>query len=164
MKTIKKILVQELYDRYVFLTYENGKIIGLNFHHGIDHPDFESFLEPCEKLTTIFNKICIKNAHLNLSEKKLINKSMNKYYDKYLYPKETITIPTGQTKLIQEAIKFYLKGFAEFNAEPTQEEHYKIFDLQQLDAMLNYKISITIETQNKDSFAHKHGMDFPEYL
>lgn len=77
--------------------------------------------------------------------------------------KKLTKIPTEQLELIQKALTFYIKTSEQFNAYPTDGEHYELFDMKQLIAMMNYPISIDISDDDKDSFASKHGIDFPLY-
>jgi hypothetical protein len=164
METIQKIIKQKNYDRYVFLSYENNVLRGLNFHQGLDDLDYAKLSDSCDKLTTIYNNLVIKKFEKNLSEKKLINLSIRKYTNKYILPKsKKVKIPNDQTRLIQKAIAYYVKGAEEFRKEPHQEECYDLFDLNQLREMLNYDIHISITDIEKDNFCFAHGMDFPEY-
>jgi hypothetical protein len=77
--------------------------------------------------------------------------------------KKLTIIPTEQLELIQKALSFYIKTSEQFNMCPTDSEHYELFDMKQLREMMNYPISIDISDDDKDSFASKHGIDFPLY-
>ena len=165
MNTVVKIVKQEKFDRYVFLTYEEGQLIGLNFHQGLDEILYDSFNEPCLKLTKIYNKVCAKKLGRAYSENELVNLALKKYIKKYIIPKpKKIKIPNTQTRLIQKAIAYYVKGLREFQKEPNQDGLYDLFDLEQLKEMLNYDIHISITDIEKDNFSFAHGMDFPEYI
>jgi hypothetical protein len=165
MKIVQKIVVQKNHDRYVFLTYQDEELIGLNFHMGVADRDFKSFIKPCENLTSIYHKQREKHYDKNFSEKKLVNLSLKKYIKKYILTKEKrkVKIPKSQKELIQKAIEYYLKAYVEFNTNPGDAESHEIFDLKQLNAILNYKIIISINEEDIESFASNNGIDFPEY-
>ena len=61
MKLISKILEQTDYDRYLFLTFENDEIVGLNFHQGIGDPLDYYFATPCPHLTEIYRRLTYQN-------------------------------------------------------------------------------------------------------
>jgi len=77
---------------------------------------------------------------------------------------DNVLIPSGQTAIIQKALKYYVEQSAKFNSSPTDDEAYEIFDMGQLSAMMNYPISITISDKDRDTFATRHGVDFPTYI
>jgi hypothetical protein len=77
---ILEVLEQKDFDRYVFITYKDSKIIGLNFHQGIGEIFYNDFAAPCIHLTEIFNRLCYKYSQYNtLSIEEKINKSINLY-------------------------------------------------------------------------------------
>lgn len=85
--TILKVLEQKDYDRYVFLTYANDEIIGLNFWQGVYRESFYMVMsdrgyEPCIHLTEIYNRL-LKN---NKSEttKQRINKAISLYIQAFI--------------------------------------------------------------------------------
>lgn len=56
MKQVLKVLADKSEDRYIFITYKNNKIVGLNFHQGIGAIDYY-FATIDEFLTKIFFKM-----------------------------------------------------------------------------------------------------------
>jgi hypothetical protein len=60
MEQILKVLKSEEYDRYIFITYEEDNIVGLNFHQGItekdEHIDYY-FSKPCPYTTETFMRM-----------------------------------------------------------------------------------------------------------
>jgi hypothetical protein len=57
MEQLLKIMKDESNDRYIFITYDNDNIVGLNFHQGItkrdNHIDYY-FAKPCPYTTETF--------------------------------------------------------------------------------------------------------------
>jgi hypothetical protein len=161
MQTILKVIKQESHDRVVFLTYNGNDIVGVNFHYDCDFVDY-SFAKPCESLTDIFNRL--KDNMPSLSDESRINKSIRLYQQAFiLQDKHSIAIPKTQTSLIQKALNYYVEQSTKLNSKPTQDEHYELFDMQQLSAMMNYDISISIMDEDRELFASNHGLDFPIY-
>jgi hypothetical protein len=87
--TILKVLQQNEYDRYVFLTYANDEIIGLNFWQGIGKQSFDIAMrdkvyEPCIHLTDIYNRL--KISHNNNEDRKSvrISKAIRLYIDAFI--------------------------------------------------------------------------------
>ena len=167
--TILKIVKQNDYDRYLFITYLNDEIIGLNFWQGIDKQSYECVMndkgyEPCIHLTNIYNRL--KISYKEISEEERINKAIDLYTDAFIIQgrsKETTLIPKGQTAIIKDALKYYLEQFKKFNELPTESEEYKIYDLTQLQALMNYDVRIELTSEEKDKFCFKNGIDFPIY-
>jgi len=162
METILKVIKQEEYDRYVFVTYSNKEVIGLNFHQGLDEIMWD-YKIPCKSLTDIYERLWHKKyIH---SEEDRINKAIDLYMEAYVFQDEYRTyIPSDQLALIQKALNYYVEQSKKFNSLPTDMEEYEIFDMNQLCAMMNYQISITIDESDKKKFTANHGIDFPEYL
>jgi hypothetical protein len=75
----------------------------------------------------------------------------------------SILIPKGQTEVIKQALKFYISTSKEFIQNLDEEMQYTIFDMEQLCAMMDYPISITITDAEKEKFCGNHGIDFPIY-
>jgi hypothetical protein len=161
METILKVIKQEEYDRYVFVTYSNKEIIGLNFHQGLDEIMWD-YKTPCKSLTDIYERLWHKKyIH---SDKARINKAIDLYMEAFVFQDDyRSNIPTGQLDLIQKALNYYVEQSKKFNCSPTDAEAYEIFDMNQLSAMMNYQVSVTISESDKDTFASNHGMDFPKY-
>ena len=161
METILKVIKQADFDRYVFATYSNNVIVGLNFHQGCDEIIWD-FKTPCKALTDIYYRLFDK-SHIN-SEEERINKAIDLYTNAFIFQdKHMHSIPTSQLKLIQKALNYYVEQSTKFNSCPTDEEAFEIFDMNQLRAMMNYEVSITISDSDKDNFAINHGVDFPKY-
>ena len=75
---ILEVLEQKDFDRYVFITYKDNEIVGLNFHQGIGEIFYNDFAVPCIYLTEIFNRLSHKySQHKPLSIEEKINKSIN---------------------------------------------------------------------------------------
>jgi hypothetical protein len=53
MEQILKVLKSEEYDRYIFISYEEDNIVGINFHQGIDAIDYY-YVKPCSYTTETF--------------------------------------------------------------------------------------------------------------
>ena len=164
MQTILKIQKQEEFDRIVFIHYKNDEIIGINWHQDCELVDY-AFAKPCNALTNIFNRLK-RNMPL-LNDEKRINKAIDLYSDAYIFQdQDLVSIPNKQTALIQKALNYYVK-MAKFNTDNKIDEndelHFELFDMQQLSAMMNYEISISIYEDDKKSFASNHGIDFPIY-
>lgn len=145
--TILKIVQQNEYDRYVFITYLNHEIVGLNFWQGIDQKSYEIVMndkgyEPCIHLTDIYNRLNIKYKELKDYER--INKAIDLYTNAFIFQDDNIYLPTGQTELIKEALKYYYEQFKKFNSVPIETENYKMFDLMTLEALMNYPIKLQI--------------------
>ena len=160
METILKVIKDRDYDRYVFKTYKNYELIGLNFQQGIDKVMYD-FSAPDKDLWAIYEEVALKLNDQNENDK--IVESIERYLNKYLLPNKEYVLAMDQTKLIQDALKHYLTMFEKFNAEPTQDEAYKMFDLQQLSAMLNYKVKVELTQSEEYAFAFTEGIDLPMY-
>lgn len=72
-------------------------------------------------------------------------------------------IPDGQKKVIQKALKFYLEVSNKLNNSPDASESFDLFDMTQLNAILEYPIFAKVELNERESFASNHGIDFPIY-
>ena len=161
METIVKVIKQQDFDRYIFATYSNMEIVGLNFHQGCDEILWD-FKTPCPALTDIYKRLFNKR-HIS-SEEERINKAIELYEEAFIFQNEQMyTIPSSQLALIQKALKYYVEQSNKFNSLPTESEAYELFDMNQLRMMMNYEISITISEEDKNNFAFKHGVDFPIY-
>jgi hypothetical protein len=157
MKTILRVLEQQEYDRTVFITYANDQVIGINFHQGIGEI-LHDFCKPSIALTDIYNRILDSDS---LSDR--INKAIRLYSEAFLFQGETTLIPLHQRKLIQKALNFYIKCSDKINSEPTQQEQYDIYDMEQLGAMMNYDMSVSMSKDELYKFESKHDINFPNY-
>jgi hypothetical protein len=159
-KTRLKVIEQPYFDRCVFLTYHDEEVVGLNFHQGIGKILYD-FATPCPAVTDIFERYSEKNHELSLIER--VNKSIELYEQSFIFQKESVLLPKGQTKIIKDALNYYLEQFKKFNELPTESEEYKIYDLTQLQALMNYDVKIELTSKEKESFTFKNGIDFPMY-
>ena len=85
--TILKIVQQNDYDRYVFITYLKDEIIGLNFWQGVYTGSYESVMndkgyEPCIHLTDIYNRLKISYEAISIEER--INKAIDLYTEAFI--------------------------------------------------------------------------------
>jgi len=161
-KTILRVIEQKDYDRYVFITYENNEIVGLNFHQGIGEIDYY-FSKPCVHLTEIFKRLKRSTEYGKQSPHTRIDKAIELYTDTFIFQKESFYIPQEQTSIIKEALKFYYEQYKKFNAVPTDSENYKMFDLLTLEALMNYNIKVEMSQEEKSKFSSKNGIDLPIY-
>jgi hypothetical protein len=168
--TILKIVKQNEYDRYVFINYSNDEIVGLNFWQGLYKESYECAMndkmyEPCIHLTDIYNRL--KIIYEEISNEERINKAIDLYTDAFVIQgrgqKENTLLPKEQTEIIKEALSYYLEQFKKFNELPTESEEYKIYDLTQLQALMNYDVKIELTSKEKENFTFKNGIDFPLY-
>ena len=161
MKTILKVVEQKEHDRYVFLTYSENEIIGLNYHCGLDEIKHH-FAEPDPILSDIFKRYSEK--HSNLDWKDRVNKAIELYQQAFVWQHTNIVLPNSQKKLIQKALQYYIDQYKVFNQDPTQDEEYEIFDLITLKALLNYNIEIELNENEIENFTHVNGVDLPKYI
>jgi hypothetical protein len=160
METILKIVKQERFDRYVFLTYSDDKIIGLNYHQGIDKILYD-WATPCPALTDIFERYAEKYTDLNWQD--TVNDSIYLYEQAFLWQQTNIILPNSQKKIIQKALKYYLKQYKTFNQMPTDTEEYEMFDLMTLKALFNYDVEIKLNKNEAENFTQMNGIDLPNY-
>ena len=160
METILKVVKQERFDRYVFLTYSDNKIIGLNYHQGIDKILYE-WATPCPALTDIFERYAEKYTDLNWQD--TVNDSIYLYEQAFLWQQTNIILPNSQKKIIQKALKYYLKQYKTFNQIPTDTEEYEMFDLMTLKALFNYDVEIKLNKNEAENFTQMNGIDLPNY-
>jgi hypothetical protein len=159
-KTILKVVEQKHYDRYVFLTYYNDEIVGLNFHQGIDKIMYD-FAQPCPALTDIFERYSEKYPELNWDER--VNKAIDIYLNAFILQHENISLPNGQKYIIQEALNYYLDQFIKFNDLTTNESNWKVHDLRTLIALMKYDVQISLSKHEVNEFSFKNGIDLPIY-
>lgn len=80
--TILQVLQQNDFDRYVFITYLNDEIVGLNFWQGIGKESYESVMDdkgyqPCIHVTDIYNRL--KRNDKTATTEQRINKAIDLY-------------------------------------------------------------------------------------
>lgn len=144
-------------DRMIVLFSVNDKLIGVNYWQGCgDISIANRYLSPDDSIDVkIFVGKPLSTAIENINA-----------LDDLIWESTEIKptfIPSGQTKLIQKALKFYIETSKKINASPTETESYELFDMNQLCEMMNYPIFIEIDQYEKETFAGKHGVDFPIY-
>jgi hypothetical protein len=161
MKTILKVVEQKEYDRYVFLTYSENEIIGLNYHQGLDEIKHH-FAEPDPILSDIFKRYSEKYSNLDWKDR--VNNSIELYQKAFVWQHTNIVLPNSQKKLIQKALEYYINQYKTFNQDPTQDEGYEIFDLITLQALFNYNIEIELNEHEVENFTHVNGVDLPKYI
>jgi hypothetical protein len=161
MKTILKVVEQKEHDRYVFLTYSENEIIGLNYHCGLDEIK-HNFAEPDPILSDIFKRYSEKYSNLDWKDR--VNKSIELYQQAFVWQHTNIVLPNSQKKLIQKALQYYIDQYKVFNQDPTQDEEYEIFDLITLQALFNYNIEIELNENEIENFTHVNGVDLPKYI
>jgi hypothetical protein len=74
-----------------------------------------------------------------------------------------LSIPDSQTKLIRNALTQYLADMERLVKCPTQSQAYEMFDLQQLAALMNYDVKVTLSADQARTFAAINGIDLPQY-
>lgn len=161
MKTILKVVEQKEHDRYVFLTYSENEIIGLNYHCGLDEIKHH-FAEPDPILSDIFKRYSEKYSNLDWKDK--VNKSIELYQQSFVWQHTNIVLPNSQKKIIQKALQYYIDQYKVFNQDPTQDEGYEIFDLITLQALFNYNIEIELNENEIENFTQVNGVDLPKYI
>lgn len=160
MTTILKVLTQQDYDRNVFLTYIDDKVIGINYHQGIDKIDY-TFADPNQSLTDIF--LLYSQTYPSFSLKKQINESIALHQETFLLQRHNLDLPLGQKELIQKALAHYLDTYRMFNDCPTDNVQYTMFDLMQLQELFNYDVVIKLDKEDVDNFTAINGFDLPIY-
>jgi hypothetical protein len=144
-------------DRMIVLFSVNDKLIGVNYWQGLGDTTIASgFLAPNDSIDV---KIFVGKPLSTAIE--LID-VLDDLIWKSIETKPTY-IPNAQTKLIQKALNFYIETSKKINASPNESECYELFDMIQLCEMMNYPTSIEIDQYSKETFARRHGVDFPTY-
>ena len=74
MEQILKVLKDESNDRYIFITYDDDYIVGLNFHQGItnrdEHIDYY-YAKPCPYTTETFMRMINNTPIYNKSQEEI---------------------------------------------------------------------------------------------
>jgi hypothetical protein len=81
------IIVDNKYDRYVFVFYKDNEIVGLNFHQGLDEV-LLTYNKPCPHVTEIYRRLgkkYIVNNLPTLTEEEKINKAIELYTDCFIF-------------------------------------------------------------------------------
>lgn len=157
MKTIFRIIEQVDYDRYVFLTEQDNKVIGINYHQGIGdlHPDYYE-ADPLltsiyESLTTFSTEERIIKA-IELHQKITIFNDVREFH-----------IGSEQRKLVRKALAYYRECITKFSDVITDSQSNDLYDLRQLEGMFHYSTSIELDNDEFTNFTRKHGIDPPIY-
>jgi hypothetical protein len=157
MKTIFRIIEQTDYDRYVFLTEQDGKVIGINYHQGIGdlHPDY---YEADPLLTSIYQSLTTFSTEeriikaIDLHQKATIFKDNKEFY-----------IGSEQRKLVRKALAHYRECITKFSDEITDKQGHDLYDLLQLEGLFHYNTSVELDNYELTNFTSKHGIDPPIY-
>lgn len=109
-KLISKILEQADYDRYLFLTYDNDEIIGLNFHQGIGDPLDYYFATPCPHLTEIYKRLTYHNdKYKNENWDIRVNKAISIYTMAFIFNEDEEDFKTYKNDEIKTALNNIIK-------------------------------------------------------
>ena len=86
--TILQVVQQNDFDRYLFITYLNDEIIGLNFWQDIGKESYDIVMndkgyEPCIHLTDIYNRL--KKNDKTKTEEERINKAIDLYIKAFIH-------------------------------------------------------------------------------
>jgi hypothetical protein len=157
MRTIFRTIEQTDFDRYVFLTEKDNEVIGLNYHQGIGdlHPDY---YEADPLLTSIYKSLT------TFSTEERINKAIELHQKATIFQEwRTITLPSEQTLLVRKAIRYYIQCINKFSDILTDTQENELYDLNQLEAMFNYQVSVEMTDYELNNFCIKHGVDYPDY-
>jgi hypothetical protein len=167
--TILKIVQQNEYDRYVFLTYLNDEIVGLNFWQGLYKGSYDIVMndkgyEPCIHLTDIYNRL--KITYETISDEERINKAIDLYTDAFIIQernKNSISLPSSQRDIIKTALSHYLNQYEYFVPYPDHSAAWGMHDIKTLIAFMNYDIQIELTDTDIKYFTAKNGIDLPIY-
>lgn len=87
MRRVHEILEDNSNDRYIFVQYNKGQIVGLNFHQGLGHIDYNYFT-PSEAITKIYKALdneqecCDREADsCSNAQRVLIDQAIQLYLD-----------------------------------------------------------------------------------
>jgi hypothetical protein len=126
--TILQVLQQTDFDRYVYLTYLNDEIIGLNFWQGVDQRSYESVMndkgyEPCIHLTNIFNRLKINDK--TATDEQRINKAIHLYINAFIIQEDELFLSNlkGSKKDHLTFLEGYLNSW-EYLSETSKNEDW----------------------------------------
>ena len=80
--------------------------------------------------------------------------------------KNTIKLPRTQKDIIVKALQTYQTALRTLT-DKTDDQHYTDFDITGMTAMFkdeDVDVRIELDQEIHDSFAHRHGVDFPQYV
>lgn len=81
MRRVHEILEDNSNDRYIFVHYNKGQIIGLNFHQGLGHIDYNYFT-PSEAITKIYKALDYNEQECcEIAQRVLIDQAIQLYLD-----------------------------------------------------------------------------------
>jgi hypothetical protein len=100
---------------------------------------------------------------------KILMKSVSEYDSICTYLKsrqvdKLVKLPKSQCSIIKKALDFYVETSKKLNEVPTDTENYELYDMEQLSAMMNYEVSVSLSTKDYINFESKHGINFPTYI
>jgi len=79
--------------------------------------------------------------------------------------KNTIKLPQTQKDIVVKALQVYQNALRTLE-DKTNNQEYTYFDITVLTAMFkdsDVDLRIELKEEVRDSFAHRHGVDFPMY-
>jgi hypothetical protein len=157
MKTIFRIIEQTDYDRYVFLTEQDGKIVGLNYHQGIGdlHPDY---YEADNLLTSIYESLTTFSTEERIIKAIELHQKITIFNDV-----REFRIGSEQRKLVRKALAHYRECITKFSDVVTDSQSHDLYDLLQLEGMFHYSTSVELNDYEFTNFTRKHGIDPPIY-
>ena len=80
--------------------------------------------------------------------------------------KNTIKLPQPQKDIIVKALQTYQTALKTLT-DKTDDQEYTYFDINALTGMFkdeDVDVRIELDQEIHDSFAHRHGVDFPQYV
>ena len=80
--------------------------------------------------------------------------------------KNTIKLPQPQKDIIVKALQAYQAALRKLT-DKTDDQHYTYFDIYALAGMFkdeDVDVIIELDQETQDSFVHRHGVDFPQYV
>jgi hypothetical protein len=80
MRRVHEILEDNSNDRYIFVQYNKGQIIGLNFHQGLGHIDYNYF-KPSPRITKIYKALNNEQECCEIAQRVLIDQAIQLYLD-----------------------------------------------------------------------------------
>lgn len=81
MRRVHEILEDNSNDRYIFVQYKGGQIIGLNFHQGLGYIDYNYFT-PCPRITKIYKALDYNEQECcEIAQRVLIDQAIQLYLD-----------------------------------------------------------------------------------
>ena len=101
---------QEYYDRYLFLSYEDGQIIGLNFHQGLGDPLDYYFATPCPHLTEIYKRLTYHNDKYKTKEWDIrVNKAISIYTMAFVFNEDEEDFKIANSNEIKNELNNIIK-------------------------------------------------------